>query len=49
LAVIKEMRNYLKSFNILSNDEIDLFETKVTYKKLEKGDFFIQEGKTCKD
>jgi CRP-like cAMP-binding protein len=43
------MRNYLKSFNILSNDEIDLFETKVTYKKLEKGDFFIQEGKTCNE
>ena len=43
------MKNYLKSFNILSNDEIDLFETKVTYKKLEKGDFFIQEGKTCKE
>ena len=49
LEGIKKMRNYLKSFNILSNDEIDLFERKVTYKKLEKGDFFIQEGKTCKE
>ena len=43
------MRNYLKSFNILSDDDIDLFESKVTYKKLEKGDFFITEGKTCKE
>ena len=43
------MKNYLRSFNILSNDEIDLFESKVTYKKLEKGDFLIQEGKTCKE
>ncbi|MFT6002742.1 MAG: CRP-like cAMP-binding protein, partial [Flavobacteriales bacterium] len=43
------MRNYLKSFNILSNDEIDFFESKVTYKKVEKGDFFIKEGKICKE
>jgi CRP-like cAMP-binding protein len=43
------MRNYLKSFNVLSNDEIDFFKDKVTYKKLGKGDFFIQEGKTCKE
>ncbi|WP_298420156.1 Crp/Fnr family transcriptional regulator [uncultured Kordia sp.] len=43
------MKNYLKSFNILSNDDIELFESKVTYKKLEKGDFFIKEGKTCKE
>ena len=43
------MRNYLKSFNILTDDEIDLFESKVTYKKLDKGDFFIKEGKTCKE
>ncbi len=45
----KKMRNYLKSFNILSNDEIDLFESKATYKKLEKGDFFISEGKIGKE
>lgn len=43
------MRNFLKSFNILSNDEMDLFESKVTYKKLRKDDFFIEEGKTCKE
>ncbi len=43
------MINYLKSFNILSNDDIDLFESKATYKKLNKGDFFIKDGKTCKE
>jgi len=43
------MKKYLKSFNILSDDEIDLIESKATYKKLAKGDFFIQEGKTCKE
>jgi CRP-like cAMP-binding protein len=43
------MKNYLKSFNILSKDEIDLFETKATYKKVKKGDFFIKEGQTCKE
>ena len=43
------MRKYLKSFNILSNDEIDSFETKVIHKNLKKGDFFIQEDNTCKE
>ena len=43
------MRNYLKSFNILTDDDIDSFESKVTYKKLKKGDFFIKEGKTSKE
>ncbi len=43
------MKNYLKSFNILTDDEIDLFENKVTYRYLKKGDFFIKEGKICKE
>ena len=43
------MKNYLKSFNILSDAEISVFESKATYKKLDKGDFFIKEGKTCKE
>jgi CRP-like cAMP-binding protein len=43
------MRAYLKSFNILSNEEIDLFESKVTHKKIEKSDYFIKEGKTSKE
>jgi len=49
LTVTREMKNYLNSFNILSDDEIDLFESKVTYKKLEKGDFFIKEGETSEE
>ncbi len=43
------MRKYLKSFNILSDDEIDLFESKLIHKKLKKGEFFIKEGYTCKE
>ncbi|WP_350291646.1 Crp/Fnr family transcriptional regulator [uncultured Croceitalea sp.] len=43
------MRNYLESFDILSNEEIDLFESKVRYKNLKKGAFFIKEGETCNE
>jgi len=43
------MRNYLESFNILSNDDINLIENKITYKKLEKGDYFIKEDKISKE
>jgi len=43
------MREFLKSFNILSDDEINLFESKLTQKKLKKGDFFIKEGYVCKE
>jgi CRP-like cAMP-binding protein len=49
LAIIKKMINYLKSFNILSNEDIDLFESKIIRKTLKKGDCFIKEGKTCKE
>lgn len=43
------MKDYLKSFNILSDEDINLFESKVIYQKLQKGDFFIQKDKTCKE
>jgi len=43
------MKKYLKSFNILTDDEIDSFESKIKHKHLKKGDFFITEGKTCKE
>jgi len=43
------MRDYLKSFNILSDDEIDLFESKLIRKTLKKGDYFIKEGRTSKE
>jgi CRP-like cAMP-binding protein len=34
---------------ILSDDEIALFESKATYKKLEKGDYLIKEGSVSKE
>nr|WP_321411392.1 Crp/Fnr family transcriptional regulator [uncultured Carboxylicivirga sp.] len=43
------MKDYLKTFDILSEDEIDLIEKKVVRKKLKKGDFFIKEGQTSKE
>ncbi|GGH64809.1 Crp/Fnr family transcriptional regulator [Phaeocystidibacter marisrubri] len=43
------MREYLKSFDILTEDEIDLFEKLIVRKSIKKGDFFIQEGHTCKE
>ena len=43
------MRNYLKSFNILLDDEIDLLESKLIHKMLQKGDYFIKEGRTSKE
>ncbi|WP_417887532.1 Crp/Fnr family transcriptional regulator [Zunongwangia sp.] len=43
------MKKYLETFKILTKDEIDFFEQKVVRKKLKKGDFFIKEGKTCKE
>jgi CRP-like cAMP-binding protein len=48
-AINKIMRNYLKSFNILSDDEIDLFESKLIHKMLKKDDYFIKEGRTSKE
>lgn len=39
------MRNYLQTFDILTEKEIDLFESKVRNKKLRKGDFFIKENR----
>ncbi len=43
------MRDYLKSFDILSDSDIDLIEAKVTLRTLQKGDFFISEGKTSRE
>ena len=39
----------MKSFNILSDDKIDLFESKLIRKTLKKGDYFIKEGRTSKE
>ncbi|WP_165734139.1 Crp/Fnr family transcriptional regulator [Polaribacter sp. 20A6] len=43
------MRNYLQTFNILTDNEIDLFESKVQNIKLKKGDFFIKENRISKE
>lgn len=43
------MKNYLKSFNILTDDEIGSFERVVKYKHLKKGDFFIKEGEISRE
>ncbi|MDN3620182.1 Crp/Fnr family transcriptional regulator [Polaribacter undariae] len=43
------MRNYLQTFNILTDNEIDLFESKVQNIKLKKGGFFIKENRISKE
>ena len=43
------MKTYLQSFNLLTSEEIDAFEQLVQVKKVEKGDFFIQEGKVSNE
>ncbi|MDW5290365.1 Crp/Fnr family transcriptional regulator [Formosa sp. PL04] len=43
------MRSYLQSFNILTENEISLFESKVRKKNLKKGDFFIKENRISKE
>jgi len=43
------INNYLKSFDLLTENEISSFERKLTYKKLKKGDFFIEEGKISRE
>ena len=49
VATLKKMKNYLKSFNILTIDEIEFFESKVVRKTLKKGDFFIKENRISKE
>jgi CRP-like cAMP-binding protein len=43
------MRHYLQSFNILSNEEIDVFESKLICRTIKKGDYFIKEGSVSKE
>lgn len=43
------MKEYLQSFNLLTKEEIDSFESQVTCKHLKKGEYFIREGKICKE
>lgn len=43
------IENYLKSYNILTDDEIDIFIQKTTKRILKKQDYFIKGGGTCKE
>ena len=43
------MKNYLQTFKILTESEIDDFEKRVKKKKLKKGDFFIKEGEIANE
>ena len=43
------IKNYLKSFNILTNEEIENFVQLCTKKDLKKADYFIREGEICKE
>lgn len=43
------IENYLKSYNILTDDEIEIFIQKTVKRNLNKLDYFIKEGETCKE
>ena len=43
------IKNYLKSFNILTDDEIENFILITTKRDLNKADYFIRQGETCKE
>ncbi len=47
--MLGELKAYLKSFNILTEWEIDSFAERLRFKKIEKNDFFIREGAVCKE
>lgn len=43
------LKKHLASYNILTQEEIDTFFKLASYRKINKGDFFIREGNTCKE
>lgn len=43
------MLNFLRSINILSNDEINQVKEHLESQTLQKGEFFIREGKVCQE
>ena len=45
----KMIKNYLKSFNILTDDEIENLILVTTKRDLNKADYFIRQGETCKE
>ena len=43
------IKNYLKSFNVLTDDEIANFIHATTKRYLNKSDYFIRQGEICKE
>ena len=43
----KTIKNYLKSFNVLTDDEIENLILVTTKRDLNKVDYFIRQGETC--
>ncbi len=43
------IKKYLKSFNVLTDDEIENIILLSTKRELNKTDYFIREGETCKE
>lgn len=43
------MINYLKSFNILTDEEIDRAVKAGSYRTINKNEFFIREGQVCRE
>lgn len=43
------LKNYLKSFNVLTDDEIENLIHAMTKRDLNKADYFIRQGETCKE
>ena len=43
------IKNYLKSFNVLTDDEIENLILVTTKRDLNKADYFVRQGETCKE
>lgn len=43
------IKRYLQSYNILTDNEIEIFIQKTSKRNLNKQDYFIKEGETCKE
>lgn len=43
------MINYLNSFNLLSDNELNQISSHLTVRALEKGEYFIKEGRICSE
>ncbi|MEM6697204.1 MAG: cyclic nucleotide-binding domain-containing protein [Bacteroidota bacterium] len=43
------LQSYLKSFHLLTQEEIDFAHSITTSREIKKGDFFIQEGRICRE